>query len=609
MSSENHLSLDSNDRRQGIDSTVHSRPTSIRGLDILSEAEHGGESAISYATSLAKLNPFTGLFSASIPAVMYSFLGTSRQLNVACEAALSLLVGQAVQNIIFHPDSTNSFRYFTEPEQQKLAIAVGTIITFQAGLMTFLLGIFRLGFIDVILSRALLRGFVTALAFVILLEQLIPIFGLSALEAQGDPPQTTLDKLLFLTKYVIIQDRAHWLTARIGFGALAALIIFRAVKRRVAKRYDWVKWIPEVLLAVIAFTGVIAVISSKLGWETEGVAILGRVKLDDVPLFAFPLHGLNINLFKRTASTAILISIVGFLDSIAAAKQNAVRFGYSISPNRELVALGDFSVHLSRLNADCGGRTQMASIIASAIILLATFFLLPSLYHLPKSVLSAVVCLVVWSLLAEAPHEFMWYYRMGAWMELGLMGLTLILTIIWSVEVGVLASIAISVLLVVKKSSQARMSILGRIPGTDQWKPISENPEAVEPLSGVLIVRIRESLNFANSAQMKERLRRLELYGIEPKHPSEAPTRQNVNVLVFHLADMETCDSAAVQVFSELVDEYKRRGVHIYFTHLRGHARLTLDKAGVLDALGEDSIFENVTSAMQHIEILELGGH
>lgn len=102
----------------------------------------------------------------------------------------------------------------------------------------------------------------------------------------------------------------------------------------------------------IALTGV-------LRWDKKGVSVLGHIKpLANTPLFAFPLHSLNYRLFKRTASTAMfafilsplmsmltlglfsLTSVVGFLDSIAAAKQNSIRFGYSISPNRELVALG-----------------------------------------------------------------------------------------------------------------------------------------------------------------------------------------------------------------------------------------------------------------------------
>lgn len=106
-------------------------------------------------------------------------------------------------------------------------------------------------------------------------------------------------------------------------------------------------------------------------------------------------------------------------------------------------------------------------------------------------------------------------FSMGAWIELSLMTLTLVLTLVWSVEVGVLASIALSLILVVKKSSRTRMSILvclvyslfldngtgcdilkGRMPNSDRFKPINENPEAIEPLPGVLIVRVRESLDF-----------------------------------------------------------------------------------------------------------------
>lgn len=157
---------------------------------------------------------------------------------------------------------------------------------------------------------------------------------------------------------------------------------------------------------------------------------------------------------------------MGYLDSIVAAKQNGARFGHSISPNRELVALGrstcfyllrlkldacmlfsrrwklglvifpwysaririDYSVSFrpchaltntnlcilfisSRLNGDIGGRTQMASILCSSFVLLAVFFLLPALYYLPRCVLASIVCLVVYSLLAEAPEDIEFYVK------------------------------------------------------------------------------------------------------------------------------------------------------------------------------------------------------
>lgn len=100
-----------------------------------------------------------------------------------------------------------------------------------------------------------------------------------------------------------------------------------------------------------------------------------------------------------------VISIAGFLDSIVAAKQNAVKYGYSISPNRELVALGASnvaaafipgtlpafgSITRSRINGDVGGRSQMASLVCSGVVLLATFFLLPWMFFLPKCVLAAM---------------------------------------------------------------------------------------------------------------------------------------------------------------------------------------------------------------------------
>jgi hypothetical protein len=89
-------------------------------------------------------------------------------------------------------------------------------------------------------------------------EQCIPIFGLTALAASppsGEPPHTTLDKTIFLVRYIIIEPRAHWFTAIVGLGTLASLLIVRGIKRVIGKRWGWVKWFPEVLMAVILSTG------------------------------------------------------------------------------------------------------------------------------------------------------------------------------------------------------------------------------------------------------------------------------------------------------------------------------------------------------------------
>ncbi|CDO72606.1 hypothetical protein BN946_scf184985.g25 [Trametes cinnabarina] len=480
-------------------------------------------------------------------------------------------------------------------------------------------------------------------------------------------PKTTLDKFFFLVENAF--THAHKLTATISFGALAVLVGMRSFKR-VCRRYWFIYRLPEVFIVVVLST----LLSDKFDWDKDGVEILGSVPINTGSSFLqFPLRKITLRYLRKTTSTAVLISVVGFLDSIVAAKQNASRFGYSISPNRELVALGagniagSFipgtlpaygSITRSKLNGDLGGRTQMASLVCSTIVLLATFFLLPWLYYLPKCVLASIICLIVFSLLGELPHDAMFYWKMRAWIDLALMTLTFVLTIIWNVEIGIAVSVFISLLLVVRRSSRPRMTILGRIPGTDRWKPVDENPEAEEDAQGVLIVRIRENLDFgtfaefphlllfptartppnanahrlfctfciANTAQLKERLRRLELYGHDKHHPADEPHRRDADVLVFHLADVDTIDASAVQIFYELVETYKvrgcgllvatsafadriflpsapcNRGVGLYITHLKRGPRRSFEKAGIVGLLGEEAFCKDVASAMARVE-------
>ncbi|CEL52625.1 Putative sulfate transporter YPR003C OS=Saccharomyces cerevisiae (strain ATCC 204508 / S288c) GN=YPR003C PE=1 SV=1 [Rhizoctonia solani AG-1 IB] len=563
--------------------------------------------SMSYASGLARLDPLAGLISAAVPGLIYSLFGSSRQLSVGPEAALSLLVGQAITQIL-HGDPTAKVPH-------SIGIAVSTMITFQVGLISFALGLLRLGFIDVVLSRALLRGFVTAVAVVITIEQLIPMLGLVKLEHSIKPvPVTTVDKFLFIVENA--GTHAHWLTAVISFATLVALLGTRAVKRRLAKRegWHWVRFVPEVFLAVVIAT----VLCDEFDWDLQGVDILGSASIKKgAKLFDFPVKHANLKFIKATTSTAVLISVVGYLDSVVAAKQNAARFGYSISPNRELVALGAGNlvssffpgtlpaygaITRSRLNADIGGRTQMASILSSCFVILAVFFLLPALYYLPRCVLASIVCLVVYGLLAEAPEDVGFYIKMKGWVDLALMFLTFAFTLFWSVEVGVVVSVTASLLLVVHKSSKAHIKILGRVPGTDRWRAIDEDPDAIEDVPGLLIVRIRESLDFANTGQLKERLRRLELYGPTKAHPSEAPRRNDASVVVFHMSDVETIDANAVHIFKELVEQYRERGVRTFFAHLRQEQREKFEKAEIIEIVGEDHIMETVADAMTVIE-------
>lgn len=166
--------------------------------------------------------------------------------------------------------------------------------------------------------------------------------------------------------------------------------------------------------------------------------------------------------------------------------------------------------------------------MSGAVILLATFFLLPFLYHLPKCVLATIVLVVVYSILSETPHDVAFFIGVRGWQELGLMlvrflaacarrhaheapQMTFLLSTLWDVKTGILVSIGASLVLVVKDAAAVQVRILGRVPGTDRWEPIDPELDGEEEIPGVLVVRIRDSLNFANAGGLKERLRRLEM--------------------------------------------------------------------------------------------------
>jgi len=131
---------------------------------------------------------------------------------------------------------------------------------------------------------------------------------------------------------------------------------------------------------------------------------------------------------------------------------------------------------------------------------------------------------------------------------------------------------------------------------------VNEDPEAEEDVPGALVVRIRENLDFANTAQLKERLRRLELYGHQKTHPSEAPRRQETNVIVFHMADVDKCDASAMQIFYELLEEYKSRGVDLFITHLKSKPQQQFMQAGIWDLLGADAFRQTVADAISIVE-------
>jgi MFS superfamily sulfate permease-like transporter len=225
-----------------------------------------------------------------------------------------------------------------------------------------------------------------------------------------------------------------------------------------------------------------------------------------------------------------------------------------------------------------------------------------------------MITVVAWSLIEEAPHDIMFFIQIRGYTELGLMTIIFAATIFYSLTLGIAIGVGLSLLSVIKHSTRPRIQILGRIPGTNQFENAEDNPEEnLEFIDGCLIVKIPEPLTFANTGDLKNRLRRLELYGTTSAHPALPRVRSpehNKNI-IFDIHGVTGLDGSGTQVLEEIVRKYRDRGVRVFFT--RGPAEGTpiyelFRRSGILEICGgKEHFVADVGEALRLTEIEEVG--
>ncbi|KAH6689452.1 sulfate transporter 4.1 [Plectosphaerella plurivora] len=567
---------------------------------------------LSYAENLAHVPPIHGLYAFVINPLIYALLGSCPQMVVGPEAAGSLLVGSVVKSSI-DPG---------EEDDDMLHARICGVVGGMAGAVILLAGLARLGFLDSVLSRPFLRGFISAIGFVIAVDQLIPELGLARYAAEtGVSHGSSVDKIEFIVRNL---GRAHKLTVIVAAVSFILMLVMRELKKRLQPRHNWVAYIPDRFLIVV----ISIILSWQLDWESQGVHVLGKVEATSGHLFTFrwPFQLSQMDIIRDSMSTSFLIALLGFFESSVAAKSlggsDSIQ-GMQLSPNRELVALGTANVlgacfmslpafggyARSKLNKSTGGKSPMGSIFLSLIALMAIFFLLPPLYYLPKPVLSSMISVVAWSLLEEAPHDIAFFIQIRGWSELGLMAIIFTATIFYSLTLGMAIGVGLSMLQVIRHSTRPRIQILGRIPDTNRFENAEANPENLEFFDGCLIVKIPEPLTFANTGELKNRLRRLELYGTNMAHPALPRLRHeesNRNI-IFDIHGVTSLDGSGTQVLKEIVEEYCSRGVRVFFSRVprskKHPVRRLMQQSGIVDLVGGERQFvSDVQEALKMTE-------
>jgi len=352
----------------------------------------------------------------------------------------------------------------------------------------------------------------------------------------------------------------------------------------------WKKTFPGALTVVVL--GTVAVWLG--GLDEAGVRIVGEVP-GGLPLPAIPL--ISLSDLSALLPTALAISLVGFMESIAVAKAFAAKHRYRVDANRELVALGAANVvgslfraypttggfSRTAVNDQAGALTPVASLLSAGVIGMTLLFLTPLFRHLPQAVLAAIIMVAVAGLFDLKEMRTLWKVKRT---DFALLMTTFVATLILGIEEGILLGVVASLVLVIHETSRPHIATLGRLPGTDTWRNVLRNPQAATR-SDVAVIRIDAALYFGNVEFVRERVL------------SEATAA--VRTVVLDAYAVNRIDATAAHALVELIDVLRERGVRLVIAGLKGPVRDVLHRAGVVERLGPGAFHDDVPAAVRSV--------
>ncbi|GGE37760.1 sodium-independent anion transporter [Primorskyibacter flagellatus] len=444
--------------------------------------------SLAYAL-LAGLPPEMGIYASILPLLAYAVFGTSRALAVGPVAVVSLMTAAAAGKIAAQGT----------PEY----IAAAITLAFLSGVMLLAMGLFRLGFLANFLSHPVIAGFITASGILIATSQVKHILGI---QAGGS------NLIGMIGGIVAHLGDTQLTTLAIGAASLAFLFWVRRGLKPLLRSAG----LPPRLADLLAKAGpVMAVALSILAVRAFGLADRGVAVVGDVPTGLPPLTlpSFAPSLWSDLFVSALLISVIGFVESVSVAQTLAAKRRQRIVPDQELVGLGASNIAAafsggypvtggfarSVVNFDAGAETPAAGAFTAVGLSLAALLLTPLLFFLPKAVLAATIIVAVLSLVDLSILRRTWTYNR---VDFAAVAATILLTLLAGVEIGVSAGVALSILMFLYKTSRPHVAEVGLVPGTQHFRNIRRHRVETDP--AVVTMRIDESLYFANAAFLQD---------------------------------------------------------------------------------------------------------
>ncbi|KAK6995100.1 solute carrier family 26 member 6 [Biomphalaria glabrata] len=627
---------------------------------------------------LASLQAVYGLYVSFFPVILYFFFGTSKHISIGTFAIISLMMSSAVtkglQNQNLSLKSWNqtvdlgggnvTFKIVDNKEdidRTKLMLAMS--VSFVVGVIQFVLGLCHLGFLTVYLSDPLISGFTTGAAFHVFTSQIKHIFGISAGTYSG-----VLN--LFYTYRDIFKNIPQ--TKAVTLIASIVCIIILVIVKEYINTHPKIK--PKMLMPV-PIELIVVVLGTIISHFAELEVKYSVKSVGDIPV-GLPAPNLNaFSYIPNVITDAIALAIVAFAINVSMAKMFAKKHNYSIDANQELLAYGTCNIissffssfasaaSLSRsvVQENVGGKTQVTSLVSSAMLLIVLLVVGPYFKSLPNCVLASIILVSLKGIFKQVfDLKTLWIISLSDFLT---WVVTFLATVLLDVDLGLLVGVVFALLTVIAKSQRPYSCLMGQVPGTDIYRDISVYSVAKE-VPHIKIFRFDSAIFFANAEYFKTSLYKMtvnpyDLKKIEKKltkrqkkvdremersHPrpsslqetnmdrregsgiavvsnqwdavnsstsaqsenttvtdSKLPVLTDIHYIIIDCSTMGHVDSMGVKAIQQVITELNVFNITVYLSHCKAHVREMFGKTNFYKTEGKNYLFITTHDAVVNI--------
>ena len=510
--------------------------------------------AMAYAT-IAGLPVQVGLYTAFVPMIIYAVLGTSRVLSVSTTTTLAILTASELGQVVPNGDSA-------------ALLKASAMLTLLVGGVLVLASLLRLGFVANFISEPVLVGFKAGIGLVIVLDQVPKILGIHF--AKG----SFLHNLVAIAKGI---PGASVPTLVVGISIIVILVGFE-------------RFLPKAPAPLIA-VGAAIIAVRVLGLQMHGVEVVGQIP-KGLPSLMRP----ELSLVEELWPAALGIALMSFAETVAAGRAFARSEEPPLEANRELLATGlgnaagaflgampgGGGTSQTAVNRHAGAKTQVAELVTAAAALATMLFLAPLLALMPQATLAAVV--IVYSIGLIKPAEFRAILSIRrtefTWALTSFVGVVALGTL-----KGIIVAIVLSLVGLAYQVADPPVYVLGRKPGTNVFRPRSEEHSEDETFSGLMIFHLIGRLFFANTSNIGDKMRRL--------MGTETP-----RVVILDFSAVPDVEYTALKVLTEAVNRLRGCEISLWLAGLNPEVLQTIQRSPLGDALGREAMHFNLEIAV-----------